>query len=600
MIKDYLNTKNCRIILALRERLSCQQRNSAEHSRSAHEATRSPSNAHFAIATRVVFRCLYNAKHAQRSTSDHFSQALRCTSYFILLPANLKHKFHEGKAQMLHALTSQWRENARNARIWRIASAATKGQAFVPFPSAALNAWSNGTTGSYAAGRISAGNETRPGIGVTHSQPCTPYSGGKTYSQSISIDRIGRHKQDALSEVCSSRTARSPFQYDMKILAVPAQSSGRGVTKEEGEVVREGKGEKGWLRREGGRIWRAVKALDCSTPSTCSICSGIIASRETGLLSIGCSCCLAPDSWNGRSVTDAVAKSATVNTWRSTGHSPVYLKPFIAVSIEAALGNPALTKERRNARAGETVDPRENPLTSGIVRHDSHFRRLNRVFWILDLTSDWVCCDVENNILVPLASEKLFSGEWLGNDIVLTASQLKIHQGISAQQFERLFLANIPTTAIRVQSLAGSLQISHVGIVTDNAIVRGFSRGSSVCPASSFQRYSILTSITLIGCQDLDVKTPILQLRTSTIAHLLWLLGASVAERVACSPPTKANQVHYPAGSLPFFRIRASCLTIHCYIWVALNIEVLRADEGEVRRVRNIASVQGQGEAGNP
>ncbi|KAJ8891983.1 hypothetical protein PR048_004548 [Dryococelus australis] len=32
-------------------------------------------------------------------------------------------------------------------------------------------------------------------------------------------------------------------------------------------------------------------------------------------------------------------------------------------------------EQRRNARAGETVDPRENPPTSGIVRHDYHARK---------------------------------------------------------------------------------------------------------------------------------------------------------------------------------------------------------------------------------
>ncbi|KAJ8877772.1 hypothetical protein PR048_022228 [Dryococelus australis] len=32
-------------------------------------------------------------------------------------------------------------------------------------------------------------------------------------------------------------------------------------------------------------------------------------------------------------------------------------------------------KQRRNARAGKTEDPGENPLTSGIVRHDSHVRK---------------------------------------------------------------------------------------------------------------------------------------------------------------------------------------------------------------------------------
>ncbi|KAJ8883387.1 hypothetical protein PR048_015230 [Dryococelus australis] len=33
------------------------------------------------------------------------------------------------------------------------------------------------------------------------------------------------------------------------------------------------------------------------------------------------------------------------------------------------------TEQRRNVRAGETGDPRENPPTRGIVRHDSHLRK---------------------------------------------------------------------------------------------------------------------------------------------------------------------------------------------------------------------------------
>ncbi|KAJ8894438.1 hypothetical protein PR048_007092 [Dryococelus australis] len=32
-------------------------------------------------------------------------------------------------------------------------------------------------------------------------------------------------------------------------------------------------------------------------------------------------------------------------------------------------------EQRRNERAGETGDPRENPPTNGIVRHDSHMRK---------------------------------------------------------------------------------------------------------------------------------------------------------------------------------------------------------------------------------
>ncbi|KAJ8879207.1 hypothetical protein PR048_019813, partial [Dryococelus australis] len=33
------------------------------------------------------------------------------------------------------------------------------------------------------------------------------------------------------------------------------------------------------------------------------------------------------------------------------------------------------TEKRRNERVGETGDPRENPPTNGIVRHNSHMQK---------------------------------------------------------------------------------------------------------------------------------------------------------------------------------------------------------------------------------
>jgi hypothetical protein len=52
-------------------------------------------------------------------------------------------------------------------------------------------------------------------------------------------------------------------------------------------------------------------------------------------------------SWivSGRSVTMDEAKSSSVNTQRSTGHSPLFRNPFIAVSIVAALGNDMPTRD---------------------------------------------------------------------------------------------------------------------------------------------------------------------------------------------------------------------------------------------------------------
>ncbi|KAJ8871087.1 hypothetical protein PR048_027391 [Dryococelus australis] len=49
-------------------------------------------------------------------------------------------------------------------------------------------------------------------------------------------------------------------------------------------------------------------------------------------------------------------------------------------------------------------------------------------------------------------------------------------------------------------------------------LVGGFSRGSPVSPAPSFRRHSVLTSITLIGSQDLDVKS-----RPNLFSHPLTL-----------------------------------------------------------------------------
>ncbi|KAJ8866669.1 hypothetical protein PR048_032530 [Dryococelus australis] len=64
-----------------------------------------------------------------------------------------------------------------------------------------------------------------------------------------------------------------------------------------------------------------------------------------------------------------------------------------------------------------------------------------------------------------------------------------------------------PTKAIRVQSPAGSLRISHVGLEPDDVVGQRVFSGISGFPALSFRRCSILTSITLIGSQDLDVKS---------------------------------------------------------------------------------------------
>ncbi|KAJ8865825.1 hypothetical protein PR048_033347 [Dryococelus australis] len=97
-------------------------------------------------------------------------------------------------------------------------------------------------------------------------------------------------------------------------------------------------------------------------------------------------------------------------------------------------------------------------------------------------------------------------------------------------------------------------------------LVGGFSRGSPVSSGLSFRRRSLFTSITLIGSQDLAVKSrPLISSLTFLIqncwsddrigrAYAVAMCttssrGTTVAERLAHSPPTKAMiRVQHPGG----------------------------------------------------
>ncbi|KAJ8895483.1 hypothetical protein PR048_000816 [Dryococelus australis] len=80
-------------------------------------------------------------------------------------------------------------------------------------------------------------------------------------------------------------------------------------------------------------------------------------------------------------------------------------------------------------------------------------------------------------------------------------------------------LARSPLTkANRVQSPAGSPGFSQVGIVPDDAVGRRVLSGISCSPPPQFRHLSIFTSITLIGSQDLAIKS-----RPTLFTHLMLL-----------------------------------------------------------------------------
>ncbi|KAJ8882556.1 hypothetical protein PR048_014367 [Dryococelus australis] len=116
----------------------------------------------------------------------------------------------------------------------------------------------------------------------------------------------------------------------------------------------------------------------------------------------------------------------------------------------------------------------------------------------------------------------------------------------------------------------------------------GFSRGSPVSPAPSFRRHSIFTSITIIGSQDLAVKSdPNLFTRSANCDSRKYSYGVHLSvkdkwfrdvysslcggeengldcggEAVRLPSPTQANRVQSPAGSFPDFRKWESCRTM--------------------------------------
>ncbi|KAJ8890445.1 hypothetical protein PR048_009954 [Dryococelus australis] len=106
-------------------------------------------------------------------------------------------------------------------------------------------------------------------------------------------------------------------------------------------------------------------------------------------------------------------------------------------------------EKRQDKIAGETGYPRENPPTRSIIRHDSHMRKSG---------GD------------PARKRTWFA--WVGSELVASSGTM--------------------------------LTYEHPGVARQG-IEPGSPRGSHVCSTLSFRRSSILTSITLIGSEELAV-----------------------------------------------------------------------------------------------
>ncbi|KAJ8880084.1 hypothetical protein PR048_020707 [Dryococelus australis] len=129
-----------------------------------------------------------------------------------------------------------------------------------------------------------------------------------------------------------------------------------------------------------------------------------------------------------------------------------------------------------------------------------------------------------------------------------------------------------PTKANRVQTPAGSLPDYRIWeSCRTMPLVGGFSRGSPVSPAPSFRRCSILTSITLIGSQDLAVKS-----RPNLFSHSSCHLRVLVLRRGTEEPGHKPASfvsvsgvpLHLPRHILAFLscKVVRQMLTINTFM----------------------------------
>ncbi|KAJ8873599.1 hypothetical protein PR048_024417 [Dryococelus australis] len=150
-------------------------------------------------------------------------------------------------------------------------------------------------------------------------------------------------------------------------------------------------------------------------------------------------------------------------------------------------------------------NPRDNPPTNGIVWHDSHMRKSGVTRQGIEPGSPWWEADSEVNVQgkrpVPRASRGL-SEMW-------TRPHRRKQHVISPLRTHLLGVRlaySPPTKANRVQSPVGSLRISHVGIVPNDAADRRVFSGDLQFSPPLHSRAAPYLASTLAGFQDHEVK----------------------------------------------------------------------------------------------
>ncbi|KAJ8890978.1 hypothetical protein PR048_010487 [Dryococelus australis] len=238
------------------------------------------------------------------------------------------------------------------------------------------------------------------------------------------------------------------------------------------------------------------------------------------------------------------------------------------------------TEQCWNEGMGETGDPRENPLTSGIVRHNPHFRKSG----IVAVTLLWEYCQftVISHFTeamlkfyfhdIPPSQTPQSSAYWSLSCVFIGCCPAPGTYGIrkvfpcksaigsdackagliNCDPIAKRLHCSPSTKVNRVQSSAGSPDFRMWESCRTVPLIGGFYRGSPVYPAPSFGTHRLSRSRSNIRLTREHLANPITTRCGATANE--YTAEAPVWRGLGnYSPPTTANRVQFQAGAAPAF-----------------------------------------------
>ncbi|KAJ8871523.1 hypothetical protein PR048_027845 [Dryococelus australis] len=253
--------------------------------------------------------------------------------------------------------------------------------------------------------------------------------------------------------------------------------------------------------------------------------------------------CAKSRAWAGSCFSPEIAYAIQIQPPRSFIHNTVENQSYRRVGKYAeatwrGVSFDVSMEQNRNERAGKTGDPRENPLTRGIVQHDSHMPKSGIRF--LSLLVHHLIETSQITFDQSRTYKKYKGPHPVPLDLGLNCINSPDARMLKGAAVAERLACSPPTKANRVQSPAvPNPDFRMCESCWTAPLVGGSSRGSPVSPAPSLRPCSMLASTTLTGSQDLAVKsrqnlfTPLLTelIVTRSVTYIYF---STSEQRAAC------------------------------------------------------------------